>query len=182
MERFEYVGFWPRAGAALIDVILMIAFSWLILALIYGQSYWSSGGPVQGWVEFSHKWLLPAITVVMFWVLWQATPGKMMVSAKIVDAKTGGLPSTGQYIVRYFSYFLSGLPLGLGALWVAFDPRKQGWHDKLASTVVVYRRRRTGGGQGNREAGENGDTSQITLPPDTPSDTTTPSQPPEPTP
>jgi uncharacterized RDD family membrane protein YckC len=25
----------------------------------------------------------------------------------------------------------------LGIIWVAFDPRKQGWHDKLAGTVVV---------------------------------------------
>jgi uncharacterized RDD family membrane protein YckC len=27
--------------------------------------------------------------------------------------------------------------LGLGLLWVAFDRRKQGWHDKIANTVVV---------------------------------------------
>jgi uncharacterized RDD family membrane protein YckC len=29
------------------------------------------------------------------------------------------------------------LPLMIGFIWVAFDPRKQGWHDKLAGTVVV---------------------------------------------
>jgi uncharacterized RDD family membrane protein YckC len=27
--------------------------------------------------------------------------------------------------------------LGLGLIWVAFDPKKQGWHDKLAGTIVV---------------------------------------------
>jgi len=27
----------------------------------------------------------------------------------------------------------------LGVIWVAFDGRKQGWHDKLANTVVVRR-------------------------------------------
>jgi uncharacterized RDD family membrane protein YckC len=29
----------------------------------------------------------------------------------------------------------------MGLLWVAFDPRKQGWHDKLAGTVVIRSRR-----------------------------------------
>jgi uncharacterized RDD family membrane protein YckC len=27
--------------------------------------------------------------------------------------------------------------LYLGFLWIAFDRRKQGWHDKIAGTVVV---------------------------------------------
>ena len=30
--------------------------------------------------------------------------------------------------------------LGLGLIWVAFDPRKQGWHDKMANTVVIRKR------------------------------------------
>ena len=66
----------------------------------------------------------------------------MAVSARIVDAKTGGKPTTRQLIVRYLGYFVSTIPLGLGLLWVAFDPRKQGWHDKLAGTVVVRPRNR----------------------------------------
>ena len=35
---------------------------------------------------------------------------------------------------------LSSLPLFLGFLWIVFDSRKQGWHDKLAGTVVVQRK------------------------------------------
>ncbi|MBT7879149.1 MAG: hypothetical protein HN738_13805, partial [Gammaproteobacteria bacterium] len=27
--------------------------------------------------------------------------------------------------------------LGLGFIWIALDKRKQGWHDKLAGTVVI---------------------------------------------
>jgi len=63
----------------------------------------------------------------------------MIVRAKIVDARTGGKPSTGQLIGRYFGYYLSMIPLFLGFIWVAFDKRKQGWHDKLAGTVVIRR-------------------------------------------
>jgi uncharacterized RDD family membrane protein YckC len=39
--------------------------------------------------------------------------------------------------VRYLAYFVSIIPLFLGVLWVAWDKKKQGWHDKLANTVVV---------------------------------------------
>ena len=35
---------------------------------------------------------------------------------------------------------MSTLPLGLGLIWVGIDPKKQGWHDKLAGTVVIRRK------------------------------------------
>ena len=72
----------------------------------------------------------------MFWLKKQATPGKMAVSAKVVDA-TGNAMSVGQSIGRYFAYIVSIIPLGLGFIWVAFDSKKQGWHDKLVGTVVI---------------------------------------------
>ena len=64
----------------------------------------------------------------------------MAIPAKIVDGQTGGKASTSQLVGRYFGYFISGIPLGLGIIWIAFDRRKQGWHDKLAGTVVVRRK------------------------------------------
>jgi uncharacterized RDD family membrane protein YckC len=54
-----------------------------------------------------------------------------------VDEKTGGKPSTGQLIGRYLGYYVSILPLMLGIIWVGIDKRKQGFHDKLAGTLVV---------------------------------------------
>ena len=141
-EELEYGGFWARVGASLIDGILLGVIIWPILTAFYGESYWSSEQFVQGPMDFLLSWVFPAVAVIVFWVLKQATPGKMAVSAKIVDAKTGGAPTTGQCIGRYFSYFLAGLPLGLGIIWVAFDARKQGWHDKLAGTVVVRQKNR----------------------------------------
>jgi uncharacterized RDD family membrane protein YckC len=66
----------------------------------------------------------------------------MAISARIVDAKTGARPTTGQLVVRYLGYYVAMIPLFAGIIWVAFDPRKQGWHDKLAGTVVVRPKRR----------------------------------------
>ena len=139
--ELEYVGFWPRLGATIIDSILVIVICYPLLTLIYGKQYWSSTALVQGPADLLLNWVLPAIAVVLFWVYRQATPGKMAIKARIVDARTGGRPSTAQLVGRYFAYYLSAIPLMLGFLWIAFDARKQGWHDRLANTVVVRPRR-----------------------------------------
>jgi uncharacterized RDD family membrane protein YckC len=142
-EDLEYVGFWPRVGAALIDTLLLLFITVPLLTLAYGRQYWSATDWVHGPVDFLINWLLPAIAVVLFWVYRQATPGKMAVGARIVDARTGAKPGTGQLVGRYLAYYVSIIPLMLGIIWVAFDPRKQGWHDKLAGTIVVRARRRS---------------------------------------
>jgi uncharacterized RDD family membrane protein YckC len=79
----------------------------------------------------------PALAVILFWVYNSATPGKMVLKLRIVDAKRHAPASTGQLVLRYSAYYLSLLPLGLGIVWVALDKRKQGWHDKLAGTLVI---------------------------------------------
>jgi uncharacterized RDD family membrane protein YckC len=72
-----------------------------------------------------------------FWIKKQATPGKMLLSLKIVDANTLSKPSNRQLIVRLFSCIISVLCLFLGMLWIAFNTKKQGWHDKIANTLVI---------------------------------------------
>ena len=133
----EYVGFWARVGAAIIDGILMaLVLTPVILVLGGGYDWDDMYSPRNIFVNG----ILPAIVIILFWVWRQATPGKMLIGAKIVDAKTLGKPSTGQFIGRYLCYYLSSLLLGLGFICVGFDSRKQGWHDKLAGTVVIKAR------------------------------------------
>ena len=135
--KFEYVGFWPRVGASLIDTVLLLIILLPIIHAVYGPAYWVSESLIQGPFDFLVSYVLPAIAVIGFWVARQATPGKMAIGAKIVDAKTGRPASTGQLVRRYLGYYVSSIPLFLGIFWVAFDDKKQGWHDKLAGTVVV---------------------------------------------
>jgi uncharacterized RDD family membrane protein YckC len=135
--ELEYAGFWIRVWASIIDSILVGIIIFPILTAVYGWDYWSSESFIQGPVDFLLSWVAPSIAVVLFWISRQATPGKMAIAARIVDAKTGEKPSNTQWITRYVGYFLASIPLFLGLVWVAFDPRKQGWHDKLAGTVVV---------------------------------------------
>lgn len=82
--------------------------------------------------------LLPAIAVLAFWRAYGATPGKMAVSARIVDARTGAPAASLRLAARYAGYLVSSLPLFLGFAWIAIDRRGQGWHDKIAGTLVVY--------------------------------------------
>jgi uncharacterized RDD family membrane protein YckC len=138
--ELEYAGFWIRVWASVIDTVLVSVIILPLLTAIYGSAYWDSEKVIQGPMDFLLSWVAPAIAVVLFWISRQATPGKLAVGARIVDAKTGGNPSTGQLLGRYAGYYLAAIPLLLGFIWVAFDPRKQGWHDKLAGTVVVRKK------------------------------------------
>lgn len=143
-QELEYVGFWARVGAAVIDTLLMMAVTFPLLIAIYGWEYFgvAQTSLVAGPMDFLVSYIFPAVAVIIFWLTKQATPGKMAVSAKVVDAESGKPLSVGQSIGRYLGYYLALLPLGVGILWVAFDKRKQGWHDKLAGTVVVRELRR----------------------------------------
>jgi uncharacterized RDD family membrane protein YckC len=136
-NEIQYVGFWARVAASLIDTVLVAIVIFPLLHLVYGRGYWLSEELVRGPVDILLSWIFPAVVIVLFWIARQATPGKMLIGARIVDAGTYGKPTTGQLIIRYLGYYVSTLPLLLGFIWVAIDRRKQGWHDKLAGTVVV---------------------------------------------
>lgn len=136
-EELEYVGFWARIGASIIDSIIVVAVTYPLLFAVYGKEYFATQHIIMGSADVVLNYVLPAIAVIVFWVYKSATPGKMVIGARIVDAKTGAQPSTGQLIGRYAAYYVSLIPLGLGFFWVGWDARKQGWHDKLAGTVVV---------------------------------------------
>ena len=138
-QEFEYAGFWARTGASIIDTVLVMLVTIPLLLSIYGWAYFEAPATsyFAGTADFVISWVMPTVAIIAFWVLKQATPGKMLISARIVDARTGQPASTGQLIGRYFAYFVAMLPLFLGIVWVAFDKRKQGWHDKLAGTVVI---------------------------------------------
>ncbi len=139
--NFVYAGFWIRLCAHVIDTVLVLLITIPALISVYGvDSIIQSDQVFLGPMDFFITVVLPGTAVVLFWVYRQATPGKMAISAKIVDAVTGEKPSTGQCIGRYFAYIPSALVFLLGFIWIAFDARKQGWHDKLAGTVVVRRK------------------------------------------
>ena len=141
-----YVGFWNRTAAALIDTALLLLVTLPIQQFIAGRELLSLSDSPLGFWDVISGYVLPAVAILVFWKYRSATPGKMFMGAEIVDSTTGGKPSTRQLVLRYIGYYLSTIPLLLGLVWVAFDGRKQGWHDKLAGTLVVSTRARPGVG------------------------------------
>lgn len=136
-SSIRYVGFWVRLAATLIDSILFLMIIFPAMYFIYGSEYFLGGQGTGGAWDVLFNFVLPVAATLLFWKYRSATPGKMIFGARIVDAKTLGALTTKQMIIRYFAYIPSMLVLGLGFLWIAWDPRKQSWHDKLAGTLVV---------------------------------------------
>jgi len=133
----HYAGFWIRVLAAAIDSVLVLMLIAPILYAIYGADYFLCASLETSALDIVLNYILPAVVIIVFWITKSATPGKMICKLTIVDAKTGAKPTTAQFIGRYLGYYVSTIPLLVGLIWVAFDDRKQGWHDKLAGTVVV---------------------------------------------
>ena len=136
MQAFQYVGFWSRFWATIVDILILMVIMYPLFYLMYGDEFIYKAGDFT-FINTLINYVLPFLAVIVLWKSKGATPGKMLIKAKIVDEITFEQPSTKQLIVRYFAYIISFIPLGLGYFWAGWDSRKQTWHDKLAHTVVV---------------------------------------------
>src|SRR5262245_19877701 len=136
----RYAGFWLRLGASLIDILVLLAVIAPIEIAVYGREYPALAMAGQTLtVDVWTQLVLPLLAMILLWRYRSATPGLMLLSAKIVDASTLVPASVGRLILRAVVLLVMWLfPFGLiGVLWIAFDRRKQGWHDKAAKTVVI---------------------------------------------
>jgi uncharacterized RDD family membrane protein YckC len=140
--RFAYAGFWIRVVANVIDTIVLIVPVGL-LTLVGGRSPGAdlSGAPTTADVLVALARLLAALLTGAYFVFcWSRgrTVGMRVLGLSVVHAETGSRIGVGRAIVRYVGYLVGAFLCYLGWLWVAFDEYNQGWHDKLANTVVVY--------------------------------------------
>ncbi|MFO1242555.1 MAG: RDD family protein [Rickettsiales bacterium] len=103
------------------------------MAMALGSSSYIFHFMLENIVNFS----LMGVVIIYMWMYSATTPGKWLLRMRIVDEKTYGRPTNRQYVIRYAAYILDVLPLGLGFFWIAWDKKKQGWHDKLAHTLVI---------------------------------------------
>jgi uncharacterized RDD family membrane protein YckC len=136
----EFAGFWRRLGAFLLDAVILSALTSPLLAWHGMPHFWDIS---IAWYLFPlvaiSNFLSTVLTIayyVVFWAWHGQTPGKMIMSVRVIRTDGTGL-SLGYSLLRYVGYIISGFFFGLGFLWIAFDARKQGWHDKIAATYVV---------------------------------------------
>jgi uncharacterized RDD family membrane protein YckC len=137
---YRYAGFWIRFAASLLDGLILG-----VPVAILGAAFGSSGfafGPGYNPGAQAVLNILNTVVGVLYYGLLEGGPtgqtlGKRICGIKVIDADTGAPIGYGRGIGRYFARILSGLALGLGYLWMLWDPRKQTWHDKLVRSVVV---------------------------------------------
>ena len=149
MNDIIYIGFWKRFIGFLVNSLILALMLAPVGHLMFTNidSSADSTDEQQGTIDqlnvmvhqSSIEFAIAAAVFLLFWIFRNSEPGKMIFSAVIVDADSHHSPSKGQYLIRYLAYYISLLPLGLGFLWIAFDDRKQGWHDKIAGTVVIQK-------------------------------------------
>ena len=131
-----YAGFWTRAGAYLIDVIIAGAAASIISRILFGNYYSSQPypDPGPGAVSLLVSWLYFALQESS---AKQATIGKLALGIKVCT-ENGERLSFANATGRYFAKILSAVILLIGFFMVAFNDKKQGLHDKLAKTFVIH--------------------------------------------
>ncbi|OGY26800.1 MAG: hypothetical protein A2Z11_02145 [Candidatus Woykebacteria bacterium RBG_16_43_9] len=150
MSTMQYAGFWIRLVAALIDgFILGIIGS--IIQIIFGGAIGASILTTQSSDPTTNAGLFAGLlgTAVLLNIAIQiayfvgltgaygATLGKMVFGLRVLDSNGQKISFEKAALREIIGKWVSGLVFGLGYLWVAFDNKKQGWHDKIASTYVV---------------------------------------------
>ena len=133
----EYAGFWVRIGAAAIDSIAFL----LVLFIIRYDAFAKFIYPILPLPILIATIVVIALVIhiayfVIFWAWRGQTPGKIITGIKIIRTDSSSI--TWQHaLLRYLGCIISTLILFIGFIWIAFDSRKQGLHDKIADTYVV---------------------------------------------
>ncbi len=149
-EYIHFAGFWSRAAARIIDLVLIIAaFNLIYLADRLGADagFWTGMGLGAGEAAgagFSMANVLRGLFFITFPVFYYVylhgtygqTFGKMALKIKVVNEDGTPLDYSKAFL-RWLGYFLCDLTFYIGYLWAAFDPRKQGLHDKVCKTLVI---------------------------------------------
>ncbi|MDQ8936731.1 RDD family protein [Acinetobacter rudis] len=134
VSHFRYAGFGVRLLASLIDLFLYLVILLPIGLLFDSTTYADSTSYSQTELILQFA---AAVVYIFCWMYFAATPGKVLMGLKVLDAETGKNITFSQGVIRYLGYFVSALVFCLGYFWIFFDSKKQAWHDKMAKTVVV---------------------------------------------
>lgn len=133
----RYAGFWIRVAAFLIDAIIAGAIATILSRMFFGSYYPRFDGdqdPGPGAMSLIVNWLYFAYQESS---VRQATIGKLAVGIKVCT-ENGERLNFANATGRFFAKIISAVILLIGFIMVAFNGKKQGLHDKLANTFVLY--------------------------------------------
>jgi uncharacterized RDD family membrane protein YckC len=151
----HYSGFLSRLFGFFLDIIIInvvnLAAYWLVGALLHQfTGYEIYNCPpfgrytlklitchVTSWGLSAFMIAFPLIYLLFFWILAGQTLGDHVAGVRVIRTN-GHRVNLVTGCIRFVGYLLCILSLGLGFLWVLIDDKRQGWHDKLAGTYVIY--------------------------------------------
>lgn len=153
----QYAGFISRLIAILVDLLLVVAAVVIVGAsLVFLLGFFNIDNLIinainslaakSGLLQQLFRILAALGTFYFMFFLYYVTLhtaaagvtiGKALMGLRVV--RMDGTPLTlGRCTRRYVTFLLAAIPLFLGLLWVIVDDRRQGWHDKLSNTCVIY--------------------------------------------
>lgn len=145
-------GFWRRSLGALLDTLVLALaaapLNWALWALVADRpapEIRLGLAPLLQVLTLEPREILQPVApflimaglyLVLFWGLSGHTPGQRLLGMQIIDRRgqrVGPLAA----LIR-LGGLVAGMVVGaLGAIWIAFDPEKRGFHDHVAGTYVV---------------------------------------------
>lgn len=144
----ERASFLRRVAGTLVDYVtsalasaaIAIALVALLVPHVYTQTAWvavlAAAALLPGSLLFLYRWVANSLG---------GTVGKRIVGVRVVRAGTDRDPGFAIGLIRTVLAVVSGLPIGFGYLWAAWDHEGQTWHDKAAGTSVIRQRARGSG-------------------------------------
>ena len=124
----NFAGPMRRLYAFTIDFGLIMMIIYAVAPAANGALFSQEAAP-QDLIFFFGYFIIPT-------VIWGRTPGKWVAGIVVVDSE-GQTPGPAAIPREMIGKFVSYLAAGIGILWLMLDPKRQGWHDKIAGTYVV---------------------------------------------
>lgn len=135
VAQTKYAGFWIRWAASFIDGLVLIIPHFIVGFIFSIMTAGIAAKVLVNIASFAVTW----IYFIFMTNKYQATLGKKVVGIKVISNKSDKL-TLGQIVLREtVGKLASAFILLIGYLMIAFTSRKQGLHDMIADTVVVYK-------------------------------------------
>ena len=117
-------GFWERMGAAFLDIVFVC-----IVIAVGGRLF-------EHYINLPFKFVIVLAYFAGLWAWKGTTIGGVVLKLQVVRHDGGPLTFL-VALVRGLAAAFSAVVFFLGFFWIGWDREKQGWHDKIAGTVVV---------------------------------------------
>ena len=139
-DAADAAGLLRRLGALLYDSLLLAAILMVATALFLPLNGGEALDPAtRPLLELAYRAVLLLLIVGYYGIFWTRR-GQTLGMASwrlLVERDDGAALGWGDTVRRLGAALLSWLPFGLGYLWIAFDPARRAWHDRLTGTRVV---------------------------------------------